>query len=343
MRNSTKLVIFSSAVGVILTGCAGPKLPDISGAEASDPAPETSESTEEPPADDEPQESGSDFEIPDLQLDQSVFVRGIEYQFGDLTQTEPDETYGAVDGIGIRVDFDAYNPYDSETMNASPISLRWDEPDSENVAERKGDIELDLIPGGSSVSGSVLFTLGESDLETFNDESARIIVGHDGEATGIAAIGDAVETVDRFPIPQDHLVGTTMSPGPMEITFEEVEVRWNFGDSNLEQASADEALLTIAFTVDNPSDSNNCSRRGEGRTMFLTDSDGNKFVDVGLRERCYEPGQTTETFTGILMDADYAGTYDLEFDVDPVGSAEIKDTIQIELEENVGAAPSSDR
>lgn len=337
------LVVSAASAVLLLSGCSGggdPE-PDVQDAVVEEPEeqPEDADSQDKPA---EPEEA----DIVDMQVDQSVFYAGIEYEYESMQVTDLDEEAGNEDrmlGLELTFDFSAYNPGSDTEMPNAPAVLRWNEDGGENVAEINGQADVKQVPGDSSTSGEMVFTLAPDLLESYDEDSAHLILGHSGEANPVIALGAAAETVDRFPVPQEQIDDEEIVAGPLTITFDEVFVRWNYGIPRQGQTPDDEALLAMYMTIENTSDSQACSRRSAGKTMVLKDEDGNGYVDLGLTERCFKGGTSEEVMTAIEIPEEYEGTYNLEFDVDQVGDAEETGDIDIELVMGDGVAPSASR
>ncbi len=345
-RHVTALTATAAALLLALGGCLG--LPGSTPAEAEAPEPDATDANapepqESPP--EEEQEVAIEPEIEELLLGEGVFYAGVEYQFESMSVVDLDAENGEDSprllGLELTFDVTAYNPGDDTVMPIAPLVLRWDEAGTANVSEVNGQGEFNQVPSDSSTSGTVVFTLPPDALETYDADSARVILGRGDEAAATLPLGSSAELVTRFPVIQQQLHGEGIQAGPLEVTFEKAEVRWNYGTPQMGQAAAEEALLVLEMSVDNTHEAQVCTRRGAGKTMSLKDASGHGYADLGLSERCFQAGATAPSTTGFEIDADYEGTYELEFDVDPVGSEVWMGESTIDLVAGEGEAPST--
>ncbi|WP_017583427.1 hypothetical protein [Nocardiopsis valliformis] len=329
-----------------MTGCFGfPGITDTT-ADGEAPLSVTEEALSENDTEEAPGEN--DVDLAEGQLDTSVFYAGLEYAFESVTvndldaETSPgDPPESRVLGVELVFEVNVFNPWAETLTPNTPITLRWDEPGTDNVAEVNGHGDFRQVPGDASVSGEVTVPLLPADLEAYHEDSARLVLGRGGEATAQVPVGSSPETVTRFPVAQPQLEGESFDVGPVKVTIDHAAVQWNYGDPSMGQAAEDEAVLVMDFTVDNGHGGQVCTSRGQGNTMSLVSDGGEGHVDLGLDERCFGSGDSVATFTGFTIAADYADSYLLSMTV-PAGFDTHEGELPLSLVEGEGTAPSTD-
>lgn len=365
MRTFRATTIAAAAAGLLLVGCGGDEaigqLTDAFSEAAEDDAADE-ETDAEPVESDETDETdetdGSDTGETDdagaseqpaadvttvdgRTIDETVHYAGLEYTVAGMTAVDLDAEAspdGQVDnrvrGIELTFDVSVFNPGNDTVMPSPPISLRWDETGTGNVVDVSGRAEFRQVPGDSSSSGEIVVTVPPADLEVYDDASARLILGQSGHSAAQVPVGSDAEIITRFPV-QQPFVGESFNVSGVEVTITAAEVRWDYtGNSHLEDG---QALLELTYTMDNQSDSQSCSTRGQG-AFALTLPSGDGIVDEGVTERCVSGGEAeTDVRTGFLIDGDYAGDYTLRHER---GGEQDEITFTLVAEEGV---PSSER
>lgn len=287
-------------------------------------------------------ESGGDglpIEIAGRTIDARVHYLGLEYTFGEMTVVELDVQSGApFRGMALVFDVDVFNPRNDTAMPSPRVTLRWDEPDSDNVVEVNGRGEFRQVPGNASASGEIRVDLTTRDLETFDDASARLILGQSGRSPAQVPVGAAAELIDRFPVPQPGMEGRTLELGNVTMTIQTADIRWNYGNSHLEDGLV---LLDLTYTWENNSGSQVCHNRGAGQNFSLVGSGGGGYVDENVSIRCAVAGETALAATGFVMDADYAGEYTFRWNLN-IGFDDLSGEVAVLLEDGPGV-PDSER
>ena len=308
------LWLSAGLAALLLAGCSG--------------SAETTEETSEPETVDEvdaPEQAvveesdteaaGTATQIADRSLDVAVFHGGLEFQFREMTVTDLDaeaSSDGNVDsrsrGLEFTFDVDAHNHlHDTYTPNM-PVSLRWDEPGTGNVIDLSSTLDFRQVPSGASASGTITVTIPPAELDIYDEDSARLVLGSGHQANAQVPLGSGSELITRAPVNQPQLEGVTLEAGPVSIVLEGGELMWHQGGN---QVAEDEPLLELYFTVTNDAEYQACFPRGEGRTLSLTDASGSAYVDLRVGERCVGSGATIDNVTGFTFDSDYAGDYTL--------------------------------
>lgn len=349
IKPRTLLPPCAAASALLLTGCFG--FPALPGTAADDDAPAPASAAEEARGAEAPGEesrSEGSAEVVERSLDTSVFYAGLEYAFASMAVNDLDAEASPEDppdnrvlGVELVFEVSVFNPWDETLMPNTPITLRWDEPGTDNVVEVNGHGDFRQVPGGASVSGEVTVPLRPADLEVYHDDSARLVLGRGGEATAQVPVGSSPEPVNRFPVAQPQLEGASFDAGPVTVTIDHAAVQWNYGDPSMGQASEGEAVFVVDFTVDNGHNRQVCTSRTRGKTMSLVRDGGEGHVDLGLTERCFSGGQSVATFTGFTIDADYADGYTLSITV-PVDFDTHTGELPLSLVAGEGTAPSAD-
>ena len=259
---------------------------------------------------DEAEPAGAAVQIAERSLDSTVFYAGLEFHFGavEVTDLDADSDGARSQGIEMVFNVDVHNPLNQTATPTMPVTLQWDEPGTGNVIEVNGTPDIRQAPAGASSSGTVTVTLPPADLELYDDASARLIVGASHRATAQVPVGANAELITRAPVDQPQLEGVALEAGPVTITLDGGEVRWQQGGN---QVAEGEPLFELYFTVTNDSEHQSCFPRGEGATLVLVDASGGGYADLRLDERCYSGGTSGENVTGFVVDGDWAGDYTL--------------------------------
>ena len=233
-----------------------------------------------------------------------MFYNGLVYSFTAMNVLEHD------DGNSAEITFalDVRNPGTETLTPSAPVALRWNEPSSDNTIEVNGQTDFRQVPGGSSASGSIVVQLLASDLQAYDEHSARLIIGTSGQSAAQAPIGGDAELVDRAPVPQPDLVGKQLQLDDLTVTVSTADLRWDGPNGPVADG---EAIVEFEYTMDNSGEGQICARRGEGQNFALTRADGEGFVDLRVGERCVGGGQSEDSVTGILINEPFAGEYTL--------------------------------
>lgn len=308
----TPFLLGTSVAVLSLSGCLGFLSSDDDEPE-QDPIEQAEEpetiAVEEADVEEEPQAAAVD--IAERSLDASVFYAGMEFEFGAMTVTDLDAQSDGVPTQGVELTFDvnAHNPTDQTAQPSLQTTLQWDEPGTGNVIELNGMSEFRQVPPGASASGTIVVTIPPADLELYDDDSARLIVGASNTATAQVPIGANAELITRAPVDQPQIVGTTIEAGPITLTIDGGGVFWH---QEGRQVPEGEPLFELYFSVTNDSENQACFPRGEGATLALIDASGGGYADLRVGERCVGAGSTIENITGFIIDDDWAGDYTLE-------------------------------
>ncbi len=310
MRYVRPTTLLAAGAALLLVGCGDDvtdAVEELTDAIQEDLPDEAVPEDLEPPATDDDAGDAPSSEAVDIDprsIDVTVHHGGLEYTVEELAIVDVDEVHGTELVFATSV----FNPASSSATPAPPIALRWDEPGTDNVVEVNGRGEFRQIPGNSSSSGEIIVPLRPDDLEVFDDRSARLLIGASGRSAAQVAVGGEAVTIDRLPV-QQPLEDETFDVDGVVVTITEAEVRWdNPNGSHVDDGTA---LLELTYRIENQSDSQSCSTRGEG-AFNLTLPDGDAIIDLGVSERCVRGDQTeTDVLTGFLIDEDYAGDYTL--------------------------------
>ncbi|QSB16212.1 hypothetical protein JQS43_07910 [Natronosporangium hydrolyticum] len=280
---------------------------------------------------------GATVEIDGRVIDAHAHYNGLEYTFGEVAVVDLDEGSDArLQGVELVFDVDVRNPGNDPAMASPGVSLRWDEPGSENVVEVGGRGDFRQVPGGSSASGEIVVPLRPPDMEVFDEASARLILGQSGRSAAEVPVGADAELIDRFPVPQPDLAGSTLEVAGVTMTIETANIRWNYGNSHVEDGSV---LLDLSYTWENESGAQVCHRRGTGQNFSLVAADGSGYVDEGVSIRCAVNGETAQAATGFLLEGDYAGEYTFSWDLSHRGD-DYDEAITVTLHEGPGVPDS---
>ncbi len=264
----------------------------------------------------------------DVELNESAYFQGLEYEFGRLATVEP---HGASAlGTDLTVEVTVTNEWSETYMPQAPASLRWDEPGTGNTIEVSGRAELRQVPGGSSASGEYVFQVSEQDAELFDEDSARLVLGESGSATSQVPVGSEAELIPRLPIVQAELADDVLELGPVNVIVDQVEVKWSHGTPDQPQVPEGQAAVVVSYTLNNTGDDQACAARGAGDTFSLISSDGAGFPDLRVSERCVGGGQSVESTTGFTIDEPFDGDYSLTMRL-PVGFDEYDDAVDLTL------------
>lgn len=249
-------------------------------------------------------------------IDATVHYSGLEYTIGQMTVTDHDEGQDMrIRGLTLDFDVSVSNDWSDSQMPNVPIALQWDEEGTGHVVEVNGQADLRQVPAGASASGAFSVNIGVDDLDTYNDQTARLLLGRSGQAQAQVPVGPQAELVTLFPVAQDHLVGEVLETGPVPIIIESAHVQWNLGNSNAGQVENGTVLFEMGLTMDNTSEHQVCLSRGQGSNFSLVAAGGEGYVDMGVSDRCASGGQAIDVWTGLTIDEDYAGNYTLSTDL----------------------------
>ena len=316
----TRSMATAAVLALLAAGCGSDDAEEL--VEQAADAISDEDGAEEPAPDGSDDENGDEGDAPAQAatidgdtLDATVHHGGLEYTIAgyevvDLdAEASPDgEVDQRVQGLELVFDVSVYNPSSSTAQPSAQATLEWDEDGTGNVVAVGGRPDFRQVPADASSSGEFVIPLSPADLEVYDADSARLLLGQDGRNRAQVPVGDQAEVVDRFPVPQP-LDGETFDVDGVEVTITAAEIRWdNPNGSHLDDG---EALFELTYTMDNQSDSQSCSTRGEG-AFALTLPNGEGIVDLGVSERCVRGGETeTDVKTGFVVDEDYAGDYTL--------------------------------
>jgi hypothetical protein len=332
----SKAVALGAAATLVLAGCGDAR-------DLADQATEALDQLESGQA--QQSEAGQDggssavIEIDGRVIDARVHYVGLEYSFGEVTVVDLDEGSDTrMRGVELVFDVDVYNPRSDTLMPSPRVTLRWDETDSDNVIEVNGRGEFRQVPGNASASGEITVPLSPQDLNVFDDASARLILGQSGRSPAHVPVGAGAELIDRFPVPQSDMEGRTLELGGVTMTIETASIRWNYGNSHVEDGSV---LLDLGYTWENNSGTQVCHHRGTGNNFSLIGADGSGYVDEGVSIRCAVAGETAQAATGFVLGADYAGQYTFGWDLRYAGQ-DFDGEIAVTLQEGPGV-PDSER
>ncbi len=328
MRTIRTVAVATAAVAtLLLAGCGG----------VSELVDQVNETVGEENGGDASSEEGSPaVDIEGRMIDASVHYLGLEYTIGEMTVAGFDEQTGPAE-VELVFDVTVVNPRSDAAHPGPRVALQWDEPDSDNVIEVNGRGDFRQVPANASASGEIIIPLSSSDLEVFDDASARLILGQSGHSAAQVPVGAGAELIDRFPVPQPGMVGQTLEQGGVTLTITAADVRWNYGNQHLEDGMV---LLDMRYTLENDAGRQVCHHRGAGNNFSLTKSDGSGYVDERVSERCVADGQTLEVATGFVLDADYAGEYTFGWNLS-IRFDEFSDEIPVTLAEGPGVPDSS--
>lgn len=269
--------------------------------------------------------------IDERELDVTVHHGGVEWTIQELTVVDLDE--GAEEQVrGLELSFvtQVTNPLDETVQPGSQVVLRWDDADTGDTMEVGGQPDFREVPGNSSTTGAFVVTLPPSDLEVYDEDTARLVIGRSGQSAAQAPIGADAELIDRLPIQQDDLIGATLTVDAVDVTITAAEIRWDNGDGS--HVADGEALLELTYDMTATSGSQSCSTRGTG-AWALTVPSGDGLVDLGVTERCVRGDQTeTDVRTGFIVDADFAGEHTLRHE-----RGTDQDEVVVELGDGPGA------
>ena len=119
--------------------------------------------------------------LADRQVEGTVMLNGFEITVRDLTATDLDleaSPDGEVDrrsmGIELLFDVDVFNPTSGPGAPGSPVSMRWDEPDTGNVYDVRADLEVRDVPSNNSGSGQLVVVVPPDGLERFDEASHSV-------------------------------------------------------------------------------------------------------------------------------------------------------------------------
>ncbi|GAB3186663.1 hypothetical protein [Nesterenkonia suensis] len=273
------------------------------GADSEDDAAgqETADDPDEEP-DETPGEPGA-IPIDEQDLEETVFHSGLEYSLQALTVEDLDEDPAdRVLGVEVVVDVEAFNPGQETAAANPPTGLRWHEGGAETVVEIGGSSEFRQVPGGASASGELRFRISPTDLETYDADSAVILLGTGGQSAAQVPLGSQEELIDRMPVPQTDLVGEVFDHGEVEITVREADLRYDYGSSHV---SDGQVLLEIQVETANETGGQVCWSRGTGNNFSVVTASGAGYVDEGMSDRgCVSSGGSDLSWTGFLLDED---------------------------------------
>ncbi len=339
----TRSIPIVAASALLLAGCGSDDAQElIDQAAESIPDEDDAEPDEGDEGDGGESEPDEVVSIDDGTVDVTVHYGGLEYTIAgyevvDLdAEASPDgEVDRRVQGLELVFDVSVFNP-GSDTANPSPgVTMEWDEGDTGNVIAVSGQPDFRQVPGDASSSGEISVRIPPDDLEVYDADSARLLLGQDGHNRAQVPVGADAELIDRFPVQQEQLIGETLDVGDVLVTIDAAEVRWDAGGgSHVENGIA---LFELTYTMDNPDGSQSCSTRGEG-AFALTLPNGEGITDLGVTERCVRGGETeTDVRTGFHVEEDFAGDYTLRHE-----RGDDTDEITFELVEGDGS-PADER
>ncbi|WP_148058875.1 hypothetical protein [Bogoriella caseilytica] len=269
-------------------------------------------------------------------LDAEVYYQGLGFSFEQMIATENEQG-----GIELVIEVTAHNDWDSAAALNPPLSLLWEEPGSSNTVTVNGIGEIRQIPAGASASGQYTLTISQQDLEVFDSDSARLVLGRDGSATAQIPLGSEPELITRIPTAQ-QVPSEPLQAGEAEITIEYVEVSWNHGDPGQQQLPAGQVGVIMDYTIHNHSGSQLCTPRGQGNTWSLISAEGAGYADLGTSERCVSGGSTLAAVTGFTIDEPFEGQYTLTLTFDQRGD-DYEASTELTLDLDAPAAePESD-
>ncbi len=332
MRATTiRTTALAAGAALVLAGCGSTD-------ELTDGLEELSQTLdEELPDEGDDEDEGDDGDetvepvvIDEREIDVAVHQSGLEWTVQELTVVDLDE--GAdepVQGLELTFATQVLNPGSDTVMPSSSAALRWDDPDTGDTIEVGSQPDFREVPGDSSTTGAFVVTMAPSDLEVFDEASARLIIGQSGQSAAQIPLGTDAELIDRFPVQQDDLVGATFQVDEVEVTITAAETRWDRGNGN----QVEDGLTLLELTYDmTASGSQSCSTRGTG-AWALTLPSGDGVVDLGVSERCVRGGETeTDVRTGFDIEGDVAGEYTLRHE-----RGDDTDEVTFTLDEGDGA------
>lgn len=218
------------------------------------------------------------------------------------------------------------------------VELQWEDPASGDAFAARGQIEFREIPARSFSSGEIIVRLSPEDRRVFVADTAALVFGRAGITQSVVPVGDAVELIARFPVPQDTAGWELLVDGPMDarrdvddvITVTDAIVRWS--DPELRPLEDGNVLFEITYTIENRGEAQTCSQRGEG-AWRLTLPNGDSINDMRVSERCAGQGETvTGVMTGFTIPTeDFAGEYQLSHQRGSGGSDDPSDEVTITL------------
>ena len=316
MRRKDRIVIGLAAGTLLLAACGSDDAEEA--LDQLGDAIDEVEGQDEEDQDDQDDEAEVDMEPASVEgraIDGVVHHGGLEYTITSMSvvdldaENSPDgEVDQRVQGLELTFEANVTNPGSDTVMPSPSVSLQWDEPGTDNVVDVSGRAEFRQVPGDASSSGEFTVPVSPQDLEVYDDDTARLIIGQPGQSPAQLPVGDQAELIDRFPVLQD-LEEDTFEVGDVTVTITAAEVRWDRGDGS--HVEDDTALFELTYTMDNPDGSQSCSTRGEG-AFALTLPNGEGIVDLGVTERCVRGGETErDVRTGFLIEGEYGGDYTL--------------------------------
>ncbi|MCC5954061.1 MAG: hypothetical protein JJU45_18345 [Acidimicrobiia bacterium] len=283
-----------AAAGALLLGACGSD---------DDTDEETTDTTEAPGVtverDDGEGEAEDEVSIEPMEIDTTVRYAGFEY---DVQTLEVDDS----SGMGLMLTFDvSVENTTSDTSTPNPeVMLLWD--DGDDVVSLRVNTNFREVPGESSSRGEMSVQVTSDDLETYDEDTARLTFGRTSQAQAIVALGDDVDTVDRLPVVQD-LEGGWDSAAGFEVTITSAEVRWD--TPNRQQLDEGSALLIFEVDVTNDAENQVCARRGDWE---ITLPDGTRRTADGTSENCYSAGEDERgVIIGFEIDDPFEGDYDI--------------------------------
>jgi hypothetical protein len=329
---TTRTLLLFAAVALVGAACGGSDLAEQAqeladaAEQAAEQAAEEADKAREEEQDDAP-EPAEEPTTPPATVDLSgltaqapsatVYQRGFEFTVTDLDVVDLDQQHAEETGTEVETRVRGFELVaDLDVFNATPnpglpgrtaVSLRWQEPDSSNVVNVRGQLEVREIPSLASSSGQVTVPLSVADAEVLDVDTAAFVFGETGNSAAVLPIGSAPELVTRLPEVQTALDGLSFDVDGIEVTITRGMVFYETVSGG--PLPDGEVLLELTYDVDNAVDAQTCSTRGTG-SWALTLPDGTGVVDLGVSERCVS-GQQVERgiLTGFLIDADYPGEY----------------------------------
>lgn len=337
-RTKLAAVAGMGAAALLLAGCGGAQ--DLLD-QAGDTLDEMEEAQREADreasgGDTESDDSGDAIAIEDRTVDASVHYLGLEYTVGEMTAAESTDRLHQ-NGVELSFEVTVVNPRGDTATPSPQVRLQWDEPGTGNVLEVSGRGEFRQVAANASAPGTIIVAIPEQDLSNFDVDSARLVLGHPGRSAPQVPLGPNAELIDRFPVPQPGLEGTTVENEGVTMTIERADIRWNYGNTHVDDGLV---LLDLVYTWQNNSGYQACHHRGTGNNFSLLGSGSNNYVDESVSIRCVGNGATEQAATGFVLDADYAGEYTFRWDLRFMGS-DYTDEVTVQLQEGAGVPDSA--
>lgn len=340
--NRSRLLAAVFAAALVASACGGSGTDDAADAATDagtdDPVTETEVENDPDDAAPDAEPDAGEAELPVIEpreIGETVRYAGFEFEVQSLAVDDEgvDDPATAVP-LGLTFDLSVENTEPASATPAVPVALQWND-EGDDVVEISGMTEFREIPGESSSRGTVEFQVPPTDLETWDEDSARLVFGRSGDATALVPLGDdAGDLVTRMTVSQD--LGDELDLGGFLVEIEGAVVRWDLPGSR-QQVEQGTAILEVSARITNGTDGQQCLGSQGGRitpTITLVDGTSRTLLDTNVN--CLSVDEV-ERDAKIAFDIDdpFAGDYTvtLEGGVGLDGSA----TLAFTLADDAGA------